>query len=143
MKNEDDSSELAFHSLFDPLVKVVIVYSGSIAYDGMQDNFKLQGVAFLIHDKKVIIVDGEVVKNEWFKPHHLQVIDAHEIGHLLISTYDTSKKNVEKCADYVGYNLVKDRKLDDAITLYHEEYLSRYGCYPEDDDKDLSYLIKK
>ena len=141
MKVLDDSNEVAFHSMFDQTVKIVITYSGSISYDSMKDHFDMHGVAFLIDEKKIIVVDGEVVKNEWFSPEHLQIIDAHEVGHLLISPQDLHENDVEKCADYVGFNLIKEKKLERAIDLYRSEYISRYGCSPEDDD-ELSYLIK-
>ena len=130
------NDEIVVHSYLDPEVTIAIIYPGSSTYPAMSDIFKDTGIAFCMHDKKIIVIDGAQASQEWFTPEHLRVIEAHEVGHI-IAEHNHKKeecKDIEREADQIGYKLLCESPFKEAVMLYREEYNARYGCMPEDDD---------
>ena len=129
------NDEIVFHSYLDPEVTIAIIYPESSTYPQMSDIFKDAGIAFCMYDKKIIVIDGAQVNQEWFTPEHLRVIEAHEIGHIRAGHDHATEtcKDIEREADQIGYKLLCDSPFKEAVMLYREEYNARYGCMPEDD----------
>ena len=70
-------NEIVLHSTLDPTVTVAILYPGSESYEEMSRIFESAGIAFCIHNKKIIVVDGAQVEQDLFTHDHLLVIEAH------------------------------------------------------------------
>ena len=139
-------NELVFTSNINPNLTVTVIFPESDKYSMLSPQFEKSGHAFLLHDQNMLVVDGAVVNEEWFTMDHLLVIEAHEIGHWLAGHgkdvhTEGRDENVEREADWLGYNLLLAR--DDhraASQLHREEYLMRYGEYPEQHDDLMTHL---
>ena len=143
--DETSGGEIAFHAMFDPSIKVVIVFPESPSYSLLEKLFAEKTHAFLIQDKKILVIDGKAVSEPWFTKDHLRVIEAHEVAHNMAGHgsrhHNGRDETEEKEADYIGYHLLMDAGLDSAATLHRMEYKSRYGNFPEDDDELMADLI--
>ena len=130
-------SELTFPSDLDPRFTVAIIFPESDKYSMVSPLFSIMGAAFLLHDRNIIVVDGEVVESDWFTLDHLLVIQAHEIGHQIANHTSLSSHNKnleeEKEADWLGYHLLLHKGFETAANIHREEYISRYQCEPRDD----------
>jgi hypothetical protein len=107
--------------------------------------FQLSGHAFLLHEHHAIIVDGAIVLKEWFTSDHLSVIQAHEIGHYMaghgsVTNETREAHNIEQEADWLGYFLLKNKKMFSAAKLHEEEYVLRYGIPPYFCDKTMKHI---
>ena len=136
----------AYNSHLDPTFEVLIVYPESSLYSTVNEHFKIAGHAFLVHDKKMIIIDGATVEEQWFTKDHLMVIEAHEIGHHIAEHSVTNRvkpgPKMELEADWIGYQILKESGHLSAAKLHRAEYKSRYGKYPPSRSR-FKYLAKK
>lgn len=138
---EPGSSEpTVFRSDLDPSVNVVVVYPEDSRYSQVAPIFDQKGHAFLLNDE-IMVVDGAALGEEWFSDDHLTVIQAHELGHKRAGHGHTqdSGSDIEKEADWIGYNILKNRG-HKAAGLHEEEYHARYNTHPSDDDDLMSHL---
>ena len=127
-----------FYNELDPRLTVIIVYPGSTEYDQVSSQFLKSGHAFLLHEAKVIMIDGTTVLEPWFSKEHLLVIQAHEAGHYqaghaVAGSVSKTHIQMEKEADFIGYNLLKSGGFKEAADLHFEEYQMRYGSSPDED----------
>jgi len=112
-----------FRCPLDKDVVVIIVEKEDTEYEQVSERFKLGDHAFTILgiDDQVIIVDGEVVKEDWFTDDHLVIIMAHELGHLRTNSTD------ELTADQTGFDiLIEYGAPESIISLYAMEIQARY-----------------
>lgn len=140
-----NKSELVFSSPLDPTLNVVIIYPGSNKYSQLVPHFDRAGIAFLMHDLDLMVIDGAEVDEPWFSEDHLLVIQAHELGHYRaghskIDQTSHRDEKIEREADWVGYNLLKSKGYGTAAELHREEYQARYGDFPESHDELFSNL---
>jgi hypothetical protein len=145
--NETSGGEIAFHAMFDPSIKVIIVFPESPSYQSLEKLFADKTHAFLMQDKKLLVIDGKAVSEPWFTKDHLRVIEAHEVAHNMAghgSRHHSGRDETEEReADYIGYHLLMDAGLDSAATLHRMEYESRYGNFPENDDELMIPLMNR
>jgi hypothetical protein len=136
MNLPQDKDTVIFDSHLDPSIQVVVVHPNSENYDMLKSQFSKSGSAFLLHDLRVIIIDGKVVNEPWFTFEHLLVIQAHEIGHFLAghAVSNNSSSNIEKEADWLGYMLLSSSGHKAAASLHKQEYYCRYNTTPHADD---------
>jgi len=134
---QDNNEAIIFDSHLDPDIQVIIAYPNFANYAMLKPQFLKSGSAFLLHDLRIIMVDGKVVDEPWFTFEHLLVIQAHEIGHFLAGHAMSSEflHDIEKEADWLGCMLLLNRGFKDAASLHEQEYYSRYNTTPYDDDK--------
>jgi hypothetical protein len=136
----------SYKSHIDPAFDVLIIYPESSLYETVGSYFKTAGHAFLIHDKKMIVVDGTVIEEPWFSKDHLMVIEAHEVGHHIAGhSIDSSAipgPDMEKEADWIGHRILKEAGHHSASRLHRDEYKARYGIFPEREGK-MRHLIKR
>ena len=127
---EDHAHEIVFTSDLDSSVVVAIIYPESSRYSMLSEMFSSRGHAFLLHDQKIIVIDGATVDEPWFSDDHLLVIQAHELGHLFAghgkSYTEGSDRDIEKEADWLGIQLLKSHKKQTAYELHEEEFFERY-----------------
>jgi hypothetical protein len=108
---------------YDEGVTVLIVTQEDLEYEQLIPHFKVAGFAFTVlgAEPQTIIIDGEAIKEEWFTDDHLEIIMAHELGHLRTNSED------ELTADQAGFDiLVKHGAPESAISLYALEIQARY-----------------
>jgi len=145
MMNKDE--EFVFSSPLDKSLNVAIVYPGSSKYEMLSPHFERAGHAFLLHDLKLVVIDGSAINEDWFSEDHLLVIQAHELGHFLadhskIDQIDHRDEGIEREADWIGFNLLSSRGYKSASDLHRDEYKERYGNFPEADN-ELFLNLKK
>jgi len=142
---EDDEVQV-FPSQLDPSLTVVIIYPGSTKYEQVLPQFQKAGHAFILHQSKMIVVDGAAVNESWFTMDHLTVIQAHEIGHYRAghakNAHAQGDINIEKEADWLGYKLLSDMS-HSAADLHREEYQARYNSDPDEDSVELEEKLGK
>lgn len=133
---------VVFKSDLDPTMNVVVVYPENERYGEVLPVFDQKGHAFLANDN-IMVVDGGALGESWFTTDHLTVIQAHELGHKLaghvgLSNHDNP--HMEKEADWLGYNILKNRGMNAAANLHEEEYEARYGSLPSEDNHLMTHL---
>ena len=111
-----------FDCPMDESVTVVVIDPSDYEYRKVESVFKQKGHAFTLlnTDQRMIVIDGEVVNEEWFKEEHLDVIMAHELGHLHLNTED------EVEADFYGLELLHNGGFYTAFNLAFQEIQYRY-----------------
>lgn len=119
---------LTFECPLDKEVRVIIVEKGDDEYAKASTVFRTGTIAFtfLNTDTKAIVIDGEVVKEDWFSDDHLLVVMAHEIGHIRTNSED------ELLADQTGFDILAEYGTSSAVSLYALEIQQRYcmSSYP-------------
>ena len=136
------SHEVVFPSDLDPGLTVAIIYPESPKYETVQQMFASRGHAFLLHDQRIMVVDGAAVDQDWFSEAHLLVIQAHELGHDLAGHGKNYSEgwdpNIEREADWLCHGILQNRGLTAAASLHAAEYFERYGTYPEEDMESMT-----
>lgn len=136
----------SYSSHIDKDFQVLIVYPESILYNEIKPQFEISGHAFLIHERKMIIIDGSVVEEEWFTKDHLLVIEAHEVGHYIaehsVCVHGKTLIEMEREADWAGYQILKSTGRKSAASLHRDEFKERYGTFPRK-EKRYSKIFDK
>ena len=143
-----DSEPIVFTNDLDPSMNVIIVYPEDPRYDQVAPVFDQKGHAFLARED-IMVVDGAALSEPWFTEDHLTVIQAHEFGHKLAGHQKNERAahndpQLEREADWLGFNILRHRGMHSAADLHEEEYRSRYGSLPGQDDylmTDLADLV--
>ena len=142
-KSPGSSQPVVFPSDLDPSMNVVVIYPEDDRYEEVAPIFNQKGHAFLANES-IMVVDGAALGESWFTTDHLAVIQAHELGHKRAGHVGIPNHNdpvMEKEADWIGYNILKNRGMS-AASLHKEEYEARYGSLPQEDDYLMTHLIK-
>ena len=107
-------------------VTVIIVEKDDKEYDKACLVFDSGTIAFttLGTETKAIVIDGEVMKEDWFSDDHLLIVMAHELGHLQSDSED------ELTADQTGFDILAAQGPLSAISLYALEIQKRYCQTP-------------
>jgi len=139
-------SEQVYQSEILPELTVVIIYPESERYALLSKQFEKSGHAFLLHDHNMMVVDGGAVGQSWFTPDHLLVIQAHEAGHYMAGhagdAHAARDEAIEREADWLGYNLLKQKGETSAADIHSQEYEARYDAPPADHNELMAHLQK-
>jgi len=139
-------AETVYESEIFPQLTVAIIYPESAQYELLSQQFKKSGHAFLLRDHDMIVVDGGAVGQSWFTPDHLLVIQAHEAGHYMAGhrqdAHASRDEALEREADWLGYNLLKQKGETSAADIHSQEYEARYDAPPADHDELMTHLKK-
>lgn len=114
---------------FTPDLNVAIVYDDEDLYNILRERFKTTH-AFLIHEDKLVVVDGEATAESWFTADHLFVILAHELGHWMAGHSGENVKE-EQEADWLGWKILIREKKSKAAMLMVDLFRERYGIRPQ------------
>jgi len=111
-----------YQCAFDEDVTVIEVVKTDAEYAQADEQFKLGTHAFTIlgTDIKAMVIDGEWLKEDWVTDEHVQIVHAHELGHI----HNDSSSELE--ADMTGLELVGAMGSSSAFSLYCLEIQSRY-----------------
>ena len=125
-------NDVLYQCDLNPDVQVMVVFPESDRYEAVQPYFKEYGHAFTMIEQKTVVIDGKVVNEPWFTQDHLDVIEAHEVGHMVMNESGDHEDD-EKRADWLGYHMLLEHGKDSAAEFHRQEYHARYGAYPEDE----------
>lgn len=103
----DKEQVISYPSHFDNRLTVNIVFKEYPKYDDLKSLFAMLGFGFIAPDMKLVIIDGETVKQKGFKKSDLLFIEAHEISHYLLGHGIDRNPKEEMEADLGAYLLLK------------------------------------
>lgn len=115
-----------YQSQFLNKVTVFIVYEQYPKYDDIKKLFNKFGYAFVIPEKNTVFVDGEIIKKDENK-YLLNLIEAHEISHILLKHNGLKTKREEFDADTLSYYFLSERNYKNSLNLLMENFESRHG----------------
>lgn len=129
----------------DPTMPVITIYPEAEQYEQFREYFK-NTHAFNWLEKNIMIVDGAAVREGWFTDDHLLVMQAHELGHKVAGHIEKQQLNhrdpiLEREADWVGYNILKNRGYEAAASLHKKEFEDRYGTSPDKVEGEMVHLM--
>lgn len=126
-------------------LSAIIVYPSNKNYANIKPQFEESGHAFLLYDQKLVVIDGEVVNEDWFTLDHLYVILAHELAHYRAehAVKGPAVCDVEKEADWLGCMILRSQGKESSSELHAEEYQARYGTNVDDDSSLMHDKFKK
>ena len=129
----------------DPTMPVITIYPEAEQYEQFREYFK-NTHAFNWLEKNIMIVDGAAVREGWFTDDHLLVMQAHELGHKVAGHIEKQQLNhrdpiLEREADWVGYNILKNRGYEAAALLHKKEFEDRYGTSPDKVAGEMVHLM--
>ena len=145
-----DSETFLHENVLGSDLTALIIYPGAPQYEIVKHQFETSGHAFLMHEQKMILIDGDVVSQNWFTEEHLNVIFAHELGHFLaehaIKDHGMPHNEIEREADFLGVSILKRLGISKAYELHSQEYRLRYGTTINEDfdllNKKVGFLIQ-
>jgi hypothetical protein len=117
---------LIFNSEFLPDVQIAVILSDHPQYEELKPMFDEYGYGFMVPGKNIIIIDGEVLINE-FGSDVLKFIEAHEVSHIILG-HDGPRNNEEEMdADLGAYLLLKKIGRTDSIKTLLKHFKERHG----------------
>jgi Zn-dependent protease with chaperone function len=111
-----------YQCMFDEDVTVIEVVKTDAEYAKAEAQFETGTYAFTVlgTDTKAMVIDGEWLKEDWVTDEHVQIVYAHEVGHI----HNDSSNEIE--ADMTGLEIVGTLGTDSAFNLYCKEIQARY-----------------
>ena len=118
--------QLIYDSEFLPDVKIVILTSDNPQYESLAPLFQEYGYGFMVPGKNLIIIDGEILINE-FDASVLKFIEAHEVSHIVMGHDGPRTDDEELDADLGAYILLEKSGRIDDIKILLREFKNRHG----------------
>jgi len=117
---------LIFNSEFLPDVQIAVILSDHPQYEELKPMFDEYGYGFMVPGKNIIIIDGEVLINE-FGSDVLKFIEAHEVSHIILGHDGPRNDDEEMDADLGAYLLLKKIGRTDSIKTLLKHFKDRHG----------------
>lgn len=133
------STRLNYESEFLKGVNILVFFSEDEKYKSLVPIFKKYGYGFMVPNKNMIIIDGEVLLQN-YDPSFLKFIEAHEVAHIILGHDKERNDDDEIDADLGAYILLKSKGKDDAVSLLQKNYKDRHKT--EFDEKRVEMLKK-
>ena len=133
------SEPLSYNSEFLPEITIAVVFSDNPQYDKLKPMFKEYGYGFMVPNKKLIIIDGEQIINN-FNTDILKFIEAHEIAHIMLNHDGPRNEEEELDADLGAYILLKQKDKMGSIKSLIKHFKQRHGIKF---DENLLKRVKK
>ena len=130
---------ISYNSEFLPEITIAVVFSDNPQYDKLKPMFKEYGYGFMVPNKKLIIIDGEQIINN-FNTDILKFIEAHEIAHIMLNHDGPSNEEEELDADLGAYILLKQKDKMGSIKSLIKHFKQRHGIKF---DENLLKRVKK
>jgi hypothetical protein len=131
--------QLIYDSEFLPDVKIVILTSDNPQYETVSPLFQEYGYGFMVPGKNLIIIDGEILIDE-FDANVLKFIEAHEVSHIILGHDGPRNENDEIEADLGAYLLLKKYNKFDSIDYLVDNFEDRHGV---EFDESLTKKLEK
>ena len=130
---------ISYNSEFLPEITIAVVFSENPQYDKLKPMFKEYGYGFMVPNKKLIIIDGEQIINN-FNTDILKFIEAHEIAHIMLNHDGPRNEEEELDADLGAYILLKQKDKMGSIKSLIKHFKQRHGIKF---DENLLKRVKK
>lgn len=117
---------LTYNSEFLPEVTISVVFDEHPQYKNLSPMFDEFGYGFMVPNKNLIIVDGEIF-DEKFSSDVLKFIEAHEISHIILNHNGPRNQDEELQADLGAYILLKSINRKDSIKVLLKNFKNRHG----------------
>ena len=117
---------ISYNSEFLPEITIAVVFSDNPQYDKLKPMFKEYGYGFMVPNKKLIIIDGEQIINN-FNTDILKFIEAHEIAHIMLNHDGPRNEEEELDADLGAYILLKQKDKMGSIKSLIKHFKQRHG----------------
>lgn len=118
--------QLIYDSEFLPYVKIAIFTSDNPKYESLVPLFQEYGYGFMVPGKNIIVIDGEILINE-FDADVLKFIEAHEVAHIILGHDGPRNENDEIEADLGAYILLKKYDKFNSIDYLIDNFKDRHG----------------
>lgn len=135
---------ITYKSKFDNSFTVYILYpKDGERYNDLQDIIPQGDIAFTSMQHKLILIDGQQIKN--LAKEHIAFIELHEISHhLLKHSAIHGNKVQEKEADLASYIIAKKMGLENVCKIIEKYFKSRHNeSFKKYYDDNYERLVKK
>jgi hypothetical protein len=121
------SNPLSYNSEFLPSVTIYVVFSDNPQYEQLKPLFNEYGYGFMVPNKNIILIDGEILLEDGFSEDLLKFIEAHEISHVILSHDGPRNEDEELDADLGAYLLLSKSHNFGALKTLLKHFKNRHG----------------
>ena len=134
------SDHISYNSEFLPSITIFVVFSDDPQYEQLKPLFEEYGYGFMVPNKNMILIDGEILLGNGDTEDLLKFIEAHEIAHVILNHEGPRDKDEELNADLGAYLLLSRNDNIRAIKPLLKHFKERHGIKF---DKKLLDRVKK
>lgn len=116
-----------YSSQFLPNVTIMIVADEYPQYEDYKPIFQKLGYGFMIPNKDIIVIDGEVLVEQGPDDSLFKFIEAHEVAHILLNHDGPRNEQEEIEADLGAYLILNKWGYKDAIKMLLKNFKFRHG----------------
>jgi Zn-dependent peptidase ImmA (M78 family) len=121
------SDHISYSSEFLPSITIFVVFSDDPQYEHLIPLFDEYGYGFMIPNKDMILIDGEILLENGNTEDLLKFIEAHEIAHVILNHEGPRDKDEELDADLGAYLLLSRNNNIKAIKPLLKHFKERHG----------------
>jgi hypothetical protein len=121
------SNPLSYNSEFLPDVTIFVIFSDSPQYEQLKPLFEEYGYGFMVPNKNMILIDGEILLEEGYSDSLLKFIEAHEISHVILKHDGPRSDDEELDADLGAYLLLSKSHNLGALKTLLKHFKNRHG----------------
>ena len=121
------SDQISYSSEFLPSITIFVVFSDDPQYEHLIPLFEEYGYGFMIPNKNMILIDGEILLENGNAEDLLKFIEAHEIAHVILNHEGPRDGDEELDADLGAYLLLSRNNNIKAIKPLLKHFKERHG----------------
>jgi Zn-dependent peptidase ImmA (M78 family) len=134
------SDNISYNSEFLPSVTIFVIFSDDPQYEHLKPLFEEYGYGFMVPNKNMILIDGEILLGNGNTEDLLKFIEAHEISHVILNHDGPRDEDEELDADLGAYLLLSRNNNIRAIKPLLKHFKERHGI--KFDEKLLDRIKK-
>ena len=121
------SDNISYSSEFLPSITIFVVFSDDPQYEHLIPLFEEYGYGFMVPNKDMILIDGEILLENGNAEDLLKFIEAHEIAHVILNHDGPRDEDEELEADLGAYLLLSRNNNIRAIKPLLKHFKDRHG----------------
>jgi Zn-dependent peptidase ImmA (M78 family) len=121
------SDNISYNSEFLPSVTIFVIFSDDPQYGHLKPLFEEYGYGFMVPNKNMILIDGEILLGNGNTEDLLKFIEAHEISHVILNHEGPRNEDEELDADLGAYLLLSRNNNIRAIKPLLKHFKERHG----------------
>jgi len=121
------SDHISYNSEFLPSITIFVVFSDDPQYEQLKPLFEEYGYGFMVPNKNMILIDGEILLENGDTEDLLKFIEAHEIAHVILNHDGPRDEDEELDADLGAYLLLSRNDNIRAIKPLLKYFKERHG----------------
>ena len=122
-----ESEPFVYSSEFLPNVSIAVVFEEDPQYEDLRQFFQDYGYGFMVPNKNIILIDGEILLENGNAEDLLKFIEAHEIAHVILNHDGPRDEDEELDADLGAYLLLSRNNNIKAIKPLLKHFKNRHG----------------